>query len=124
MEKKIIVCLIASLLLACSAHCEETLYDFKLGSHDIRNNNIKFEFPSPTMKTLYLFNLKSWEGIGSERVRLVVNLYDEKRALITSGKSVYITKPPFTSFGSIAFSGVTRETIGNIAYFSVSVEAE
>jgi len=99
---------------------KEIFYDFDLGSHDVDENIIEFLFPG-NMDTLYLFNLKGWKGKRSDSAKLRVDLYDEDHGLISSGKSVCVTKD-IPSFGSMFFDGISKETVKDVAYFSMSVE--
>ena len=102
------------------SNSEEKLYEFRLGSHNIGENAVKFEFPGD-MDTLYLFNLKKWVGPRPDKAKLIVNIYDENRNLISSGESTCVTHV-FPSFGSLFFNGISKETVKNAAYFSLSVE--
>lgn len=99
---------------------EKQRYNFKLGSHDIGENNIEFDFPE-NMDTLSLFNLKEWKGPRSDKAKLVVNLYDKNHNLISSEKSVCVSRK-YSSFGSMVFDRISKETVKNVAYFSISVE--
>ena len=96
------------------------MHDFKLGHHKIEDDSIEFAFPE-RINTLYLFNIKDWSGPRGDKSRLVVKIYDKNRELISTGKSVYISKDT-GSFGSICFNEITRNTVKHAGYFIVSVE--
>lgn len=102
-------------------YSEKQFYDFLLGSNYVGENKIKFEFPTKTIDTLYLFHLAEWKGASIENKKLVVNLYDENRNLIDSGDSLCI-KRNRGGFGSIPFPRVTRETVKNVTYFTASIQ--
>ena len=98
----------------------EELYDFRLGSHNIGGNAIKFEFPGD-VDTLYLFNLEKWVGPRPDKAELVVKIYDGNRSLIASGESVCVSKS-FPSFGSISLNDISKGTVQDAVYFSLSVK--
>ena len=107
----------------------EQYYVFSLGKHSIDGNEIEFTFPSPPpTKTLYLFNYQWKQKELYEKARLVVNLYDKSKKLISAGESIWANMQDesirlgHVTFGSIAIKGISQDNIHDVAYFSIYLQ--
>jgi hypothetical protein len=108
---------------------EQQYHVFSLGKHSIDGNEIEFTFPSPPpTKTLYLFNYQWKQKELYKKARLVVNLYDKSKNLISAGESIWKNMQDesirlgHVTFGSIAIKGISPDNIHDVAYFSIYLQ--
>ena len=99
---------------------KEHLVEFTLGR--IKGGTAEFSFP-PDTNTLFLFALTGWKGPipSSGKLKLEVSLYDANRKRVSSAVSPAVPHSGMPIFGTLTFTGVTREKIGRIAYYSTRI---
>jgi len=114
---------------------DHSLFDFKLGSHQVDGNKIEFNFQTTTLEGQSMEGLFMNEGfynnwyVGSyKKVKLVVDLYDHDRKLINTGEGncVDMAHPMLNLGHHVMFSPIgfdaTRDQLKNIGYFSISTQ--